>query len=209
MHASISAASMLIKLIPNSPNPAVLFALTFANAPFAYSPDRPHASIPDDVSAENSLFMSPGWANQLNALAIDDLDAPTALHALDRAAGVPTLIQEVTLDVPSNTVRCLFIDGSIEEWMWPTNAQTSVPVGKRPRLQCGAATLRCYLEMLQGVVRDVTQSAVEEERERQRELYLVQQDQQSRRSSEASTPVPKPTLKSHKKQRSFFMNIVA
>ncbi|KAF8634380.1 hypothetical protein AX15_000950 [Amanita polypyramis BW_CC] len=202
---------MLIKLIPDSPNPAVLFALTFANAPFAYSPDSPHASVPDEVSAENSLFMSPGWANQLNALAIDDLDAPTALHALDRAAGIPTLIQEVTLDVPSNTVRCLFIDGAVEEWMWPINPQIPVPVDKCSRLQHGMAPLRCYFEMLQSIVRDVNQSAMEEERERQRELYLVQQqqEQQHRRSLEASVPLPRPPLKSHKKQRSFFMNFVA
>ncbi|KAK2460033.1 hypothetical protein APHAL10511_007956 [Amanita phalloides] len=202
---TINTPSMLIKLIPESPNPAVLFALTFANAPFVYSPDKPHASVPDDISMETSLFMSPGWVNQLNTLVIDDLDAPIALHALDRAAGIPTLLQEVTLDVPSNTIRCLFVDGSVEEWMWPANAQTPVPVAKRPHLSSSPVIIRSYLEKLQGIVKDVTQSAEEEERERQKELYLSQQQQ----NTETFIPTPRPVFKSHKKQRSFFMNLVA
>jgi hypothetical protein len=201
---------MLIKLIPGSPNPAVLFALTFANAPFAYSCDKPLPSVPDDISLETALYMSLGWANQLNALAIDDLDPPTALHALDRAAGIPTLLQEVTLDVPSNIVRCLFVDGSVEEWMWPANPQTPVPVEKKPRLPSNPVFVQNYFEELQGIIRDVSQSAEEEDRERQRDSYLLQQQQQEQqRSSGASTPDPRPPVKTHKRQRSFFMNIVA
>ena len=211
MHAPLLPGSMLIKLIPESTNPAVLFALSFGNTPFAYSPDKPLTSVLDDISFEKSLFVSPGWANQLNTLAVDDLDPPTSLHALDRAAGIPTLLQEVTLDVPSNTIRCLFIDGSVEEWMWPANPQTPVPVEKRPRLPYDASFVQRYLETLQSIIRDVTQSATEEERERQRELHLLQQEQEEQRRSciDASAPTPKPPLKTHKKQRSFFMNIVA
>jgi len=201
---------MLIKLISESPNPAVLFALTFANTPFAYSPDKPLPSVPDDISLETALFTSLGWANQLNTLAIDDLDPPTALHALDRAAGIPTLLQEVTLDVPSNIVRCLFVDGSVEEWMWPANPQTLVPVEKRPRLPSNPVFVRSYFEKLQNIVNDVAQSAAEENRERQRDSYLSQQQQEEQqRSTEASTPDPRPPVRTHKKQRSFFMNIVA
>ncbi|PFH51197.1 hypothetical protein AMATHDRAFT_47342 [Amanita thiersii Skay4041] len=214
---------MLIRLIPDSPHPSVLFALTFANTPFAYSTERthniPHASIHNEAAHGTPICISPGWTNQLAALANDDLDAPTALHALDRAAGIPTLLQEVTLDIPSCTIRCLFIDGSVEEWAWPPpspcNAQNpGVPADKRPRALGGAAAMRHYLDMLEGVIKDVAQSTIEEDRERQKELFALQQQQQEqqRRRNECTfthPSIPRANIKSHKKQRSFFMNFVA
>ncbi|KAF8624662.1 hypothetical protein AX17_006993 [Amanita inopinata Kibby_2008] len=204
---------MLIKLIPEPPHPAVLFALTFPNTPFAYPPDRPYSSVQAETVLGTPIALTQGWVNQLTAIALDDLDAPVALHALDRAAGVATLLQEVTFDIPSCTVRCSFIDGSVEEWIWPIGAKT-VPTAKRPRSLSGASLMRRYIDMLDGVVKDVNQSTVEEEREKQEELFALQQQQleQQRRRSESSVPPPAPhrqASKTHKKQRSFFMNFVA
>jgi hypothetical protein len=46
--------------------PSVLFAITFANAPFAYFPDRAHdPAIPEEALPETVLLMSAGWASQL------------------------------------------------------------------------------------------------------------------------------------------------
>ncbi|KAF7347470.1 hypothetical protein MVEN_01503000 [Mycena venus] len=69
---------MLIKLTPPpspTPTPTILFALAF--------PDPP-----------GNLPLSPAWAAQLARLAADDLEAPPALHALDRAAAFPSLLAE-------------------------------------------------------------------------------------------------------------------
>ncbi|KAF7337606.1 hypothetical protein MSAN_02233900 [Mycena sanguinolenta] len=52
----------------------------------------------------------------LARLAADDLEAPPALHALDRAAVFPSLLSEVLFDLTSARVTCAFLDGASEEW---------------------------------------------------------------------------------------------
>jgi hypothetical protein len=120
---------MLIKLTPPpspSPTPTILFALAF--------PDPPaHLPLP------------PAWALQLARLAADDLEAPPALHALDRAAAFPSLLSEVLFDLPRARVACAFLDGAAEEW----------DLGPR----CA--------EMLARVIRDVEESGRAEERARE------------------------------------------
>ncbi|CAK5280370.1 unnamed protein product, partial [Mycena citricolor] len=100
---------MLIKLTPptgpvskdgqgqGSVPPTILFALNF--------PDLPP-----------SLPIPPAWSMQLGRLAADDLEAPPSLHALDRAAGIPSLLSEVLFDLPVRRVTCTFLDGKIEDW---------------------------------------------------------------------------------------------
>ncbi|KIL63627.1 hypothetical protein M378DRAFT_12051 [Amanita muscaria Koide BX008] len=205
---------MLIKLVPESPHPSVLFAITFKNAPFVYAPDKPHACcVPEEGFSEKAVVMSAGWASQLDTLVLDDLDLPTSLHVLDRAAGIPTIIQEVALDVPSRAIRCSFIDGSVEEWIWPFNSQTPTAAAKRPVTPISAYAMQQYMTVIEGIINNVAQSAVEDERERQKDMYSSQQQEQEhpRRTSSEYSPLPssKSTVKTHKKQRSFFMNIVA
>ncbi|KAM6501273.1 hypothetical protein JOM56_004287, partial [Amanita muscaria] len=191
---------MLIKLVPESPHPSVLFAITFKNAPF-------------EGFSEKAVVMSAGWASQLDTLVLDDLDLPTSLHVLDRAAGIPTIIQEVALDVPSRAIRCSFIDGSVEEWIWPFNSQTPTAAAKRPVTPISAYAMQQYMSAIEGIINNVAQSAVEDERERQKDMYSSQQQEQEHpgRTSSEYSPLPssKSTVKTHKKQRSFFMNIVA
>ncbi|KAF7302617.1 hypothetical protein HMN09_00896200 [Mycena chlorophos] len=97
---------MLIKLTPQvsaTPSaaapatPTILFALSF--------PDLP-ANLP----------LPHAWATQLARLAADDLEAPPSMHALDRAAALPSLLQEVVFDLPGGQVVCSFLDGKTEEW---------------------------------------------------------------------------------------------
>ncbi|KAF8204300.1 hypothetical protein K438DRAFT_1757532 [Mycena galopus ATCC 62051] len=117
---------MLIKLTPPpsaAPSPTILFALSFADPP---------ANLP----------LPPSWAAQLARLAADDLEAPPALHALDRAAAFPALLSEVLFDLQHARVACAFLDGAKEEW----------DLGPR----CA--------EMLARVIRDVDESGRAEER---------------------------------------------
>lgn len=88
---------MIIKLLPASPQPTILFAVTFAN-------------IPD------GLPMPLGWGNQLHALALDGIDPPESLHTLDKSAHLSCLVEEVIFDVPAMIISCRFLDGTIEEW---------------------------------------------------------------------------------------------
>ncbi|KAJ7492208.1 hypothetical protein FB451DRAFT_520919 [Mycena latifolia] len=120
---------MLIKLTPPAsaaPTPTILFALAF--------PDLPQ-----------SLPVPAAWAAQLARLSADDLEAPPSLHALDRAAALPSLLGEVLFDLPSGRVGCTFLDGASEEWDMDA---------------------RCA-EMLAMVIRDVEESGKAEERARE------------------------------------------
>ncbi|KAJ7103123.1 hypothetical protein B0H15DRAFT_194876 [Mycena belliarum] len=120
---------MLIKLTPPAsatPTPTILFALAF--------PDLPP-----------SLPVPAAWAAQLARLSADDLEAPPSLHALDRAAALPSLIGEVLFDLPRNRVGCTFLDGAVEEWDMDA---------------------RCA-EMLARVICDVEESGRAEERARE------------------------------------------
>ncbi len=88
---------MLIQVVPNSPNPTVLFAIEFNNL-------LEHLPTP------------PAWLYQLQCLSLDDLDPPNCIHALDKAASVACLVQKLTFDIPTLTVSCAFVDGLVEEW---------------------------------------------------------------------------------------------
>ncbi|KAJ7724207.1 hypothetical protein B0H16DRAFT_325529 [Mycena metata] len=120
---------MLIKLTPPpspAPTPTILFALAF--------PDLP-----------GNLPVPPAWAAQLARLVADDLEAPPALHALDRAAALPALLAEVQFDLSQGRVTCAFLDGATEEWSFADECR----------------------EMLSKVICDVEQSGRAEERARE------------------------------------------
>lgn len=140
---------MLIKLTPPAspaPTPTILFAIAF--------PDLPQ-----------NLPIPAAWTAQLARLAADDLEAPPALHALDRAAALPSLLGEVLFDLPRQRVACTFLDGAAEEWDMDA---------------------RCA-EMLARVIRDVEESGKAEERSRewQRALEAKRAREEEEREQEA------------------------
>ncbi|TRM61858.1 hypothetical protein BD626DRAFT_405151 [Schizophyllum amplum] len=122
---------MLIKLIPVAPQPTVLFSFVFQNL--------------EDTGVDN---IPSGWETQLSALNRDGLELPKNLHALDKAAGIPALIEDVVFSVPALTVVCRYQDGAVEEW--PLMEQSC-------------------LDTLDNVIADVMESAVEMRREKERE----------------------------------------
>ncbi|KAL0946293.1 hypothetical protein HGRIS_012542 [Hohenbuehelia grisea] len=152
---------MRIRLVPNPPHPEVLFSIVF---------DDLREPLPSPIS----------WVNQFNSLVAENLELPALHHSLDKAACLPSLLEDVSFNLNTLTISCTFVDGAMEEW---------------PLMD-----MAC-LQALQGVISDVNSSAREAERERERE-------QQER--LERQTPPPSPTKqKGHKKQRSLLMTLVS
>ncbi|KAJ7606791.1 hypothetical protein FB45DRAFT_435425 [Roridomyces roridus] len=138
---------MLIKLTPlasPTPTPTILFALAF--------PDLPQ-----------SLPVPTAWAAQLARLSADDLEAPPSLHALDRAAAFPSLLQEVLFDLPARRICCTFLDGAAEDW---------------------ELDVRCA-EMLERVIGDVEESGKAEERAREWQRAFEAERMRVRKEAEA------------------------
>jgi hypothetical protein len=157
---------MLIRLIPAAPHPTVLFAITFQNLP---------DNLPNPLS----------WTQQLNCLSMDDLEIPRAIHSLDKSAAIPNLVEEVSFDVPTLTVSCRFIDGSLEEW---------------PLMGAGC------LKALENVLNDVNESALETEREKEREKEI---EKEKENLQSVVTPPTSVRVGRHRKQRSLLMTLVA
>ncbi|TRM62830.1 hypothetical protein BD626DRAFT_364597, partial [Schizophyllum amplum] len=158
---------MLIKYIPEAPQPTVLFSLTFPEL------------------EDRGVQKPPAWLTQLNALSVEDLEVPRDGHALDKAAGIPSLLDEVLFDVPARAVSCRYQDGAVVRWH-----------------MAGTECLRA----LQRVLEDVNESAVQQEREDQRSKA-----EQKKAAGQESLNSPPATVKTqrHKKQRSLLMSLVA
>ncbi|KAG7451553.1 uncharacterized protein BT62DRAFT_1000807 [Guyanagaster necrorhizus] len=158
---------MLIRLLPPASHPTVLFAITFQNLP-------------------GDLFNPHAWTSHLSNLSVDGVDTPELVHCLDKAAFIPSILKEVTFDVPMLMISCRFVDGSTEEW--PLRAA------------------RCLLA-LDSVLDDVNHSAVLTEREKEREKVK----EKERKDGLQSLNSPPTTVKvtRHKKQRSLLMSLVA
>ncbi|KAF8874853.1 hypothetical protein BD779DRAFT_1678545 [Infundibulicybe gibba] len=137
---------MLIKLTPAFPASTVLFAMTFPEF-------------------NDGLPVPPSWLNQLNQLTMDELEHPKALHALDKAACIANILEEVSFDIPGLTITCRFYDGTTEEW---------------PLM--GA---RC-MDVLQGILNDVNDYTLEIEREREQEL--AEKERERKRIESLSSP---------------------
>lgn len=164
---------MLIKLTPPpspTPTPTILFALAF--------PDPPQ-----------NLPVPPSWAAQLARLAVDDLEAPPALHALDRAAAFPSLLAEVLFDLPQARVSCSFLDGATEEWeLGPSCAEMlarvifdveeSTRAEERAReWQRAVNAERTRMEREQEIQSE-QEKEMEREREREREAELERESEE-------------------------------
>ncbi|EIW79677.1 hypothetical protein CONPUDRAFT_144878 [Coniophora puteana RWD-64-598 SS2] len=85
---------MLLRLIPPSPQPTVLYTLGFAQ-----SLPLP---LPRAWSAQHQLLTS-----------VLALPAPVSIHALDRSASLVALAHDVSLDVAALEVRVTFVDGRL------------------------------------------------------------------------------------------------
>lgn len=92
---------MLIRLIPPSPYPTILYAVTF---PSVLSPQSlgPAATTPA------------AWSSQLQLMtSILTLEPPSNIHMLDRAVGLVARTREVSMDVPQKEIVVRFVDGRV------------------------------------------------------------------------------------------------
>lgn len=89
---------MLIRLIPPSPHPTILYGLTFPNV-LPLHDLGPGATLPA------------AWSSQLQILtSILHLEPPSSIHVLDRAVGLVARVKEVCMDVPQKEIEVRFID---------------------------------------------------------------------------------------------------
>ncbi|KAF9030341.1 hypothetical protein BDZ89DRAFT_949824 [Hymenopellis radicata] len=161
---------MLIKLLAPA-HPTVLFAITYQN-------------LPDE------LYNPVAWTILLNSLSADNLEPPKFIHALDKATWVPSILQEITFNVTTLTVSCLFVDGTCEEWPLMSPA---------------------CLKALDSVLSDVNMSSAESERERERERHKekLKQTELARQQSLNSPPTTVKVTGKHKKNRSLLITFVS
>ena len=174
---------MLLKLIPPPPHPTIHFSLTLPTLPS-------YLDTPQFYTA------------QINHLLMEDLEVPDTLYALDKSVNLMSLLDEVTFEIMDGTggdndektvrVTCRFVDGALEEW---------------------ATTGTSLISVLDGIVHDVQESTLENDKERERYRQSQLQDSRPRALHRLSMPPglgPMTSTKPrHKKQRSLFMQIVS
>ncbi|THU85668.1 hypothetical protein K435DRAFT_384683 [Dendrothele bispora CBS 962.96] len=201
---------MLIRLLPDPHQPTVLFKLTFEN-------------LPDHLAYPLS------WSNQLAALSCDDLEIPELMHVLDKAVGAQSILEEVTFDLVQNRIKCVFIDGEMEEWAFGTGLDQSRGQADSFHVPKEDESLRSdkldVIRRLESVLADVNESAAEMDREKKREeerekerLKLQEEEERGRelerqQQEEASTTTVQRSdsvgKKKHKKSKSLLMNLVS
>ena len=176
---------MLLKLIPPPPHPTIHFSLTLPTFPSCL--DTPQS-----------------YTAQINHLMMEDLEVPDTLYALDKSVGLMSLLDEVTFEIVDGTrdrdgggdndektvrVTCRFGDGALEEWV-----------------TTGAG----LISALDGIVHNVQESTLENDRECERYRQPHNRSRALNRLSMPTGLVPMSSTKPrHKKQRSLFMQIVS
>ncbi|CCM04491.1 uncharacterized protein FIBRA_06671 [Fibroporia radiculosa] len=153
---------MLIYLLPAEPHPRLYHAVNFSD---------PYERV----------ALPTGWAAQLHSIHADELDPPTAIHALDKSSWLTAVIEELVFDLVSLTVSCSFVNGPTIQWPMDTDD--------------------ACMHMLADVLADLAQSKVESDRER---LTV------SPKEEPAALPQPvsvKPAK--HKKQRSILSSLIS
>ncbi|KAF5365306.1 hypothetical protein D9758_005453 [Tetrapyrgos nigripes] len=206
---SFLPSTMLIRLLPVPSQPTVLFKLTFENLP-------------------HHLVYPSSWANQLAALSCDDLEVPELVHALDKAVGTQSILEEVTFDLVHSKIKCVFVDGEVEEWAFGTCLDRSrgpadsfhVPKEYDSDSDAVAAKLD-VTRRLESVLADVNESAAEMDREKKREeerLRLKKEEEEKQRTQQqkeengvvsAVAPTDASGKKKHKKNKSMLLNLVS
>ncbi|KAG5650980.1 hypothetical protein H0H81_010327 [Sphagnurus paluster] len=159
---------MLVQIVPQTADAhlsAVVFAVVFEDL----EPD-----LPNPLS----------WTTLLQNLRRDELEIPARVHALDKSAGIISLLEDVTFDLSTNAISCRFLDGSVEHLPF--------------------AGARC-VKALQRIILDVNESSLHIDREREEEK--MRELEKERKRLELTSPPTKVTR--HKKQRSLLMTLVA
>ncbi|KAJ3817398.1 hypothetical protein F5878DRAFT_245406 [Lentinula raphanica] len=182
---------MLIRLIPSASQPTVLFKLIFQNLP-------------------ESLQAPAAWVNHLAALDSDDLEIPEFMHALDKAVGVQSILEEVTFDLNQQKIKCIFLDGEREEWDVSCCYQG---LSDEPSHRRKADLYR----RLDSVIDDVNESAAVMDRERklekqqreQRRLKEEEEEEAAKQAEALNNSSGRKNRPGHKKQRSLLMNLVS
>jgi len=186
---------MLIKLIPPTPQPTILYNLS--------PPPAKDLPLPQTYQSLLHALSSSSPA----------LDLPPTLHALDKATWLGAVLREVVFDLEESEgrVKCVWVDGGVEEWAFGMGENTCV---ERDREREGC------IRMLERVLSDVAQSAEEDERERLRDEWeqvarartarmaeLAEANVQAQaQQAHAQTNLAKAK---HKKRRSLLMSLVA
>ncbi|KZT00687.1 uncharacterized protein LAESUDRAFT_528824 [Laetiporus sulphureus 93-53] len=160
---------MLIYLLPDGPHPRVYHTVNFTD---------PYNRVP----------LPNNWAAQLHCLHMDELDLPTATHALDKACWLTAIIDELVFDMVSQTVSCSFSNGPTLQW------------SLRRQPACVAA--------LEDVLADLAQSRNEQDKER----AATQPSPKATTPKQRHVSLPPPVLTKsakHKKQRSLLSSLIS
>ena len=92
---------MLIRLVPPSPHPTILYGVTFPSV-LALHDLGPSATIPA------------AWSSQLQIItSILQFEPPSSIHMLDRAVGLVARVHEVSMDVSQKEFVLRFVDGRV------------------------------------------------------------------------------------------------
>jgi hypothetical protein len=180
---------MLLRLIPLQEPTVILVSLTFAD-------------LPQNVNTP------PAWASQLSHLVVEDLEVPSTVHSLDKAAGITSLLEQVTFDIPRQEVRCKFVEGCTEEWGFHESGRES-EISSESGFSAGQVEGKKLLAVLEGIVRDVKASTEEDERTILERDKHRQRIMRSERSKSVTSKSGAGKVLKHKKQRSMFMQIVS
>jgi hypothetical protein len=147
------------------------------------------------------------YTAQINHLLMEDLEVPDTVHSLDKSVRLMSLLDEVMFEIVDGTgdrdgggdddektvrVTCRFVDGALEEWVTTGAGLTSV---------------------LDGIIHNVQESTLKNDKERERYRHTQSQNSRLRALNRLSMPsalsAMTGTKSRHKKQRSLFMQIVS
>lgn len=192
LHASTRTTLpiMLLKLIPAHSEPTIHFSFAFSD-------------LPQNVNTPSS------WSTQLSHLIVEELEVPNTVHSFDKAAGLTSLLEEVTFDIERGEVRCRFVDGGVEEWGFFRFGGNEIDAGVEDGFEAGQKEGRKLLLALEGIIRDVKASTQEDE-----QLMLEREKEKQRlagleRAHSLKSKHGHGKFHKHRKQRSVFMQLVS
>lgn len=178
---------MQLKLIPQHTESTIHFSFSFGDLP-------------------ENLCTPAAWIAQLTQLHVEDLEVPATVHSFDKAVALTTLLDEVVFDLQLGEIQCHFADGFREVWSFYRFGGAELEGSKESEARRRDG--QKLITILEGIVRDVREGALEDERillrrqkERQRAVGLERSKSVTSKSQNKSSK--------HKKNRSVFMQIVS
>lgn len=181
---------MLLILLPLHEATVIHVSLTF--------PDLP-----------TNVGIPPAWSNQQSHLVVEDLEIPSIVHSLDKAAGITSILEEVTFDVQRQEVRCKFVEGGTEAWFFHEPGDPKTQIDAENGVCAGEMEGRKLLSVLNGIASDVKASAEEDERAALERETVRQRLVRLERSKSVTAKGGNSKVLKHKKQRSMLMQIVS